>query len=119
MLSTSPTFVSDLINNLAANTTSDMKKLIILLVLGILVNSNPIQAQTIVTPIGEDATSIILDLHAQDIVLSNAASGEIFIFNNAAQFNAALPSLNDGMYKLEYTLNGERHIIKFKINKNN
>jgi hypothetical protein len=95
-----------------------MKKLIILLVLGILVNSNPIQAQTIINPI-EDVTAINLDLHAQDIVLSNAASGEIFIFNNAAQFNAALPSLNDGMYKLEYTLNGERHRIKFKINKNN
>jgi hypothetical protein len=94
-----------------------MKKLIILLVLGILVNSNPMQAQTIVTPIGEDATSINLDLNAQDIVLSNAASGEIFIFSTAAEFNAVLPSLCNGMYKLEYTLNGERQRIRFKINK--
>lgn len=95
-----------------------MKKLIILLVLGILVNSNPIQAQTIINPI-EDVTAINLDLNAQNIVLSNAATGEILVFSTAAEFIAAMPSLNAGMYRLEYTVNGERHRIKFKLNKNN
>jgi hypothetical protein len=96
-----------------------MKKLIILLVLGILVNSNPIQAQTIINPLGDDANIINLDLNAQDIVLSKNGPGEIFIFRNAAEFNAALPSLNQGMYNLEYTVNEERHRIKFKIKNNN
>ncbi len=96
-----------------------MKKLIILLVLGILVNSNPTQAQTIVNPIGDVVETINLDLNAQNIVLSNAATGEILVFSTAAEFIAAMPSLNAGMYRLEYTVNGERHRIKFKLNKNN
>jgi hypothetical protein len=96
-----------------------MKKLIILLVLGILVNSNPIQAQTIISPVGDVVETINLDLNAQNIVLSNAATGEILVFSTAAEFIAAMPSLNAGMYRLEYTVNGERLRIKFKINKNN
>jgi hypothetical protein len=94
-----------------------MKKLIILLVLSTLVNINPIQAQTIISPVGDVVETIInLDLNAQDIVLSGAAAGENLIFSTAAQFNAALPSLSAGIYKLEYTLNGERQRIRFKIN---
>lgn len=97
-----------------------MKKLIILLVLGTLVNINQTQAQTIINPTGEvDITIMNLDLNAQNIVLSNAATGEILVFSTAAEFIAAMPSLNAGMYRLEYTLNGERHRIKFKLNKNN
>jgi hypothetical protein len=93
-----------------------MKKLVILFVLAFAFNQSEVKAQSIVIPVGEDVT--IIDINATDIVLENITSGEIFIFSTAAEFNAALPSLNQGIYILEYTLNGERQRIKFKIKMN-
>jgi hypothetical protein len=93
-----------------------MKKLVLLFVLAFAFNQSEIKGQSIVTP-AEDLIGLI-DINATDIVLENITSGEIFIFSTAAEFNAALLSLNQGMYKLEYTLNGERQRIKFKIKMN-
>ena len=96
-----------------------MKKLIILLVLGILVNTNPINAQSIVTPIGDEANIVNIDLDAQHIVLTNTSTGEVMLFTNANEFFSQQSNLSEGVYTVAYTLNGQRHKMKLKIKNNN
>lgn len=96
-----------------------MKKLIILLVLGILVNTNPIQAQAIINPTGDETNIINLDLNAANIVLTNISTGEVVFFTSAREFFSQRANLSEGIYKLEYTLNEERHKMKFIIKNNN
>lgn len=92
-----------------------MKKFFYLLILGIIFNVNPIQSQSIVSPVEVDLNIINLDPRAHHIVLTSASTHQVMFFSTVQEFNSALSDLESGRYILEYNIGEERHRITFII----
>jgi hypothetical protein len=98
-----------------------MKKLVLLIILGcsLNLNINSLQAQSIISPIEVDLGIINLDLQAKDIMLVNTTTNEVTNFSSVSDCLVALPNLESGVYKLEYTIEENRYKIKLNTNKSN
>lgn len=92
-----------------------MKKLILFFFVCVSLNINSLNAKSITSPIGEEVLGITIDQNATDIVLKNQQTGEVYLFSSAKEFNAQVISLNEGMYQLVYTVEGEIFKTRFKI----
>jgi len=84
-----------------------MKKLVLVLALGVLATTNNMHAQSIVLPVEVDVT--VIDRNATEILLVNRSTGDVLTFATANDFYAAYPTLEAGVYRIRYTVDGERY----------